>query len=205
MKAAIILKPGDLSNRQAYLHALATTNRFCPTRCASEIVQPDNAAELAEWLRDNQDKSFVVKGGGHSYACQSVPQDGGVMIHTERMNDIKVFRRPDGSAYVRAGAGLTFDQLVPRLAKMNYSMPHGECLTVGLGGWALNLGNHPELKNFDNKWGYNGKGFINKITMVSYKGSIFTVDKDGIDLVELGKESWLGWHSRALLTKAKGA
>lgn len=201
---AKILTPGDRSNRKEYVHALSTTNRFCPTRCASEIVQPATAEELAEWLRENQGKPFTVKGGGHSYACQSVVQDGGVLIHTERFNEVRVFRRPDGSAYVRAGAGLTFDQLVPRLAKMNYSMPHGECLTVGLGGWALNLGNHPELKNFDNEWGYNGTGFINKIKMVNYAGSIFTVDKDGINLVERGQESWLGWHSRAVLTKAKG-
>jgi len=203
-QAATILRPGDHSNRQAYVHALSNTNRFCPTRCPSEIVQPENAAQLAAWIRGNQDKSFVVKGGGHSYACQSVPMDGGVLIHTEQMNGIQVFRRPDGSAYVRAGAGLTFDQLVPRLAKVNYSMPHGECLTVGLAGWALNVGNHPELKNFDNKWGYDGKGFINKITMVSYAGSIFTVDKDGIDLVELGNESLTGWQARAFLTETTG-
>jgi len=82
-------------------------------------------------------------------------------------------------------------------------MPHGECLTVGLGGWALNMGNHPELKNMDNKWGYNGTAFINKITMVSYAGSIFTVSKNGIELVELGNESWLGWKNRKVLTTIK--
>jgi len=201
-KVARILTPVD---GDAYMQALSTTNRFCPLRCASEIVQPSTPAELAAWLRANQGKSFTVKGGGHSYGCQSVPEDGGVMIHTERFNGVQVFRRPDGSAYVKAGSGLTFDTLIPQLAKLNYSMPHGECLTVGVGGWTLNLGNHPELKNFDNKWGYDGKGFVNKMTMVSYAGTIFTVDKDGLDLVELGNESWLGWKTKAALTRVKAA
>jgi len=191
------------ANGNAYVHALSTTNRFCPVHCASEIVQPASSEELAVWLRANKGKPFTVKGGGHSYGCQSVPEDGGIMIHTERLNTKKVFRRPDGSAYARLGAGLTFDQFIPGLHKLNYSMPHGECLTVGLGGWALNMGNHPELKNFDNKWGYNGTAFIKKITMVNYAGSIFTVTKDGITLVELGQESWLGWHARVAATRVK--
>jgi len=198
---ARILTPADGA---AYTHALSSTNRFCPTRCASEIVQPATTQELAEWIRANPDTNFTVKGGGHSYGCQSVPQDGGVLIHTERFNGQEVFKRPDGSAYVRAGAGLTFDQLIPRLAKMNYSMPHGECLTVGLGGWALNLGNHPELKNFDNKWGYDGKHFIKKITFVNYAGTIFTVDEKGMNLVELGKESMARWKYRQATTRVKG-
>jgi hypothetical protein len=35
-------------------------------------VQPDNANELVSWMRQNLTLPFVVKGGGHSYACQSV-------------------------------------------------------------------------------------------------------------------------------------
>jgi hypothetical protein len=202
-KGARVLTP---SSGKAYVDALSTTNRFCPVRCASEIVQPSSAKELAEWIRANNKTAFTVKGGGHSYGCQSVPKDGGVMIHTGRLKDARVFRRPNGTAFVRAGTGLTFDELIPRLAKMGYSMPHGECLTVGLGGWSLNLGQHPELKNFDNAWGYgDGNPFLIKATFVDYTGSIFTVDKGGINLVELGQTSRLEWEARALKTKTLAA
>jgi len=202
-KAARVLTPAD---SKAYVDALSTTNRFCPVRCASKIVQPSSAKELADWIRANNETKFTVKGGGHSYSCQSVPEDGGVMVHTGQLKDARVFRRPNGTAFVRAGAGLTFDELIPRLAKMGYSMPHGECLTVGLGGWLLNLGQHPELKNYDNAWGYgDGNPFLIKATFVDYTGSIFTIDKDGIHLVELGQTSWLEWNARALKTKTLAA
>lgn len=200
-KAARVLTPND---GEDYVHALSTTNRFCPVRCASEIVQPASTSELAAWLRTaNGSRSFTVKGGGHSYGCQSVPADGGVMIHTGRLKDARVFRRSNGTAYLRAGAGLTFDEIIPRLAKMGYSMPHGECITVGLGGWTMNMGQHPELKNFDNKWGYDGQPYLTKGTFVNYAGTIFTVDKDGLHLVELGSESWLTWYTRSLATQVK--
>lgn len=195
-----VLTPSD---GDQYVQALSSTNRFCPVRCASQIVQPASTEELAAWLMANNDTKFTVKGGGHSYSCQSVPKDGGVLIHTERLNNAEVFRRSDGSAYARVGAGLTFDQVIPRLAKLNYSMPHGECLTVGVGGWTLNIGNHPELKNFGNKWGYDGKAWLKKATFVTYAGSIFTIDENGADLVKLGAESWLGWHNRNILTRLK--
>jgi len=192
--AARVLTPAD---GDEYISALSTINRFCPVRCASHIVQPSSTRELAGWMRANAGTPFTLKGGGHSYACQSVPKDGGVLIHTGKLNQATVFKREDGSSFARTGPGLSFDQVIPRLAKMNYSMPHGECLTVGLGGWNFNIGQHPELKNFDNKWGYDGKPFLTKVTFVDYDGTIFTVDKKGINLVELGNTTRLRWQAKA--------
>jgi len=199
---AKVLTPAD---GDEYVRALSTINRFCPVRCASEIVQPANTKELAGWMRANIGRPFTLKGGGHSYGCQSVPKDGEAMIHTGQLKDARVFRRPDGTAYLRAGTGLTFDEVVPRLAKMGYSMPHGECLTVGVGGWNFNVGQHPELKNFDNEWGYNGSAFLTKATFVDYDGTIFTVDRTGITLVELGNISRIAWELKALNTKTAAA
>lgn len=199
---AQVLTPAD---GDEYVRALTTINRFCPVRCASEIVQPASTAELAGWIRGNIGKPFTVKGGGHSYGCQSVPQDGGTMIHTGKLNQARVIKRADGTSFLRTGTGLSFDQVVPRLQKMGYSVPHGECLTVGMGGWNFNVGQHPELKNFDNEWGYNGKAFLSKATFVDYDGTIFTVDKNGLTLVELGNSSWLAWQAKAVKTSAAAA
>jgi len=200
-KVARVLTPADGAE---YVAALSVTNRNCPLRCAAEIVQPSSTEELAAWLTSNNGaKPFIVKGGGHSYGCQSVPADGGVLIHTARLNNAEVFKRKDGTSFLRTGPGLTFDQLIPRLNMMNYSMPHGECLTVGMGGWTLNLGNHPELGNFNNKWGYDGKAYLSKVTFVDYRGTVFYVDKDGMHLVKLSpNDSWISYQVRRKRTEA---
>jgi len=171
------------SDGTKYIDALVTTNRFCPVRCAKEIFQPESTEDLADWMRTKRQnfQHITVKGGGHSYSCQSVPIDGQALIHTERLNKVEVVTRKDGTAFARLGAGLTTIDVVPGLQEMGYSMPHGQCLTVGLAGWLFNIGNHPETNVYDN---YYETPFLKKITGVDYDGNIVTIDKNGLSFVD---------------------
>ena len=171
------------SDGTTYIDALVTTNRFCPVRCAKEIFQPESTEDLAKWMRTEKQKfeHITVKGGGHSYSCQSVPIDGQALIHTERLNKVEVVTRKDGTAFARLGAGLTTLDVVPGLHEIGYSMPHGQCLTVGLAGWLLNLGNHPETNIYAN---FYETPFLKKITGVDYDGNIVTIDKNGLSFVD---------------------
>lgn len=177
---ARILSPTD----DDYVAALATTNRFCPVQCATEIFQPESTADLAAWMRTERSKHnhITVKGSGHSYGCQSVPRDGGMMIHTALLNKAEVVKRANGTAFARLGAGLNFQDVVPQLNSMGYLMPHGECITVGLAGYHLNTGGHPETDNWSRFYG--DQPFLSKMTAVDYDGNVFTIDDKGLTYLD---------------------
>ena len=66
-----------------------------------------------------------------------------------------------------------------------YTMVHGQCLTVGVGGYLLKGG-------FNYLGGSarhgNGARHVVRYTMVSPKGEIMVVDKDGVTKLEKGTE-----------------
>ena len=67
-----------------------------------------------------------------------------------------------------------------------YTMVHGQCLTVGVGGYLLKGG-------FNYLGGSarhgNGARHVVRYTMVSPKGEIMVVDKDGVTKLEKGTEA----------------
>jgi len=107
------------------------------------------------------------------------------MIHTALLDKAEIVKRSDGTAFARLGSGLTFQDVIPHLNKMGYMMPHGECITVGLGGYFLNNGNHPESLNYERF--YNERPYLSKITGVDYDGNVFTIDKTGLTYVQPNK------------------
>mmetsp|Transcript_7969 Transcript_7969/g.7809 ORF Transcript_7969/g.7809 Transcript_7969/m.7809 type:complete len:504 (-) Transcript_7969:239-1750(-) len=111
--------------------------------------------------------------------------EGGMMIHTALLDKAEIVKRSDGTAFARLGSGLTFQDVIPHLNKMGYMMPHGECITVGLGGYFLNNGNHPESLNYERF--YNERPYLSKITGVDYDGNVFTIDKTGLTYVQPNK------------------
>jgi hypothetical protein len=171
-----ILTPGD----EGYAKAITTTNRFCHVRCPATVVQPENAAELAHWMRSDTNP-FTVKGGGHSYACQSVAADGGTLVDTSLLNDYEFVNMEDGTTQLKIGAGLRFIDVLPAVKEAGFSMPHGECSTVGIAGYILNNGDHPDLRNLDRLY---ETPYVKKIEGVTTRGSIIQVDEDGVTIVE---------------------
>ena len=195
------LYPGD----DGYAEAIAVTNAFCHVRCPRFVLQPTDPFELAEWMRSS-DAPFTVKGGGHSYGCQSVAEDDGVLIETSRLKARTLHTMEDGSVQLELGAGWTFADVLPWLEERGYIMPHGECSTVGVAGWLLNGGNHPELWNF-NRW-YGGRPFLKRITAVTTQGSVIEIDDKGdIEIIvrSPSESSDFLWKMRRMLLKNKPA
>lgn len=112
-------------------------------------------------------------------------------------------KRSDGTAFARLGSGLNFQDIIPQLNKMGYMMPHGECITVGLGGYLLNNGNHPESQNYERI--YNERPYLSKITGVDYDGNVFAIDKTGLTYVQPNRNTSVDvMNARKALTEALG-
>ena len=66
-----------------------------------------------------------------------------------------------------------------------YTMVHGQCLDVGIGGYLLHGG--VNLLGTSDKYGA-GMEHVLKYTMVSGNGDIITVDEDNVTQLETGQE-----------------
>ena len=190
------LRPSD----DGYAEAIAVTNAFCHVRCPRVVLQPTNPFELAEWMRTSNEP-FTVKGGGHSYGCQSVAADDGVLIDTSRLKARQLHTMEDGSVQLELGAGWLFADVLPWLHDQGFIMPHGECSTVGVAGWLLNNGNHPELLNYQ-RW-YGERPFLRRITAVTTQGSVLAIDENGdFEIVDRSpSEPQIVWGMRRLFTR----
>jgi FAD/FMN-containing dehydrogenase len=100
-------------------------------RCAdARDVSRAIAFARAEGLR------ISVKGGGHSYAGNTV-EDGSLLIDLGRMDDVKV---DPGNLRVRAGAGCRWGQVDEATQAHGLATPGGTVSTVGIAGFTLGGG-----------------------------------------------------------------
>lgn len=160
-----------------YLQAISVVNRFCKITCPSKVLQPESTKELAAWMQNTQNTSIVVHGGGHSYSCQSSPENSNtVVVDTSKfLKDVDISR--DGT-FVRIGAGAVFKNILNILKRRSLTVLHGECLGVSAGGYYMNWGTHGLLSNGTNIP-------IKSVTGVTPRGSIINVDHlEGLRIIE---------------------
>jgi hypothetical protein len=129
-------------------------------------------------MRQNLTLPFVVKGGGHSYACQSVPKDGGVLIDTGRLTAISVH-----AGYIRAGAGALTSHVLAHARKHNRYMLHGQCGSVSVGGFFLNVGSATFMRD--------GWIPLRSVTGVTPQGSLVRITDNGTQVLRLAVEEIL--------------
>lgn len=102
------------------------------------VVQCQSAAEVSaavDFARAN-DLLLSVKGGGHSYAANTVG-DGGLLIDLAAMNDIEV---DPGGKSVRVGAGARWGVVDAATQKYGLAAVGGTVSTVGVAGFTLGGG-----------------------------------------------------------------
>lgn len=167
-----------------YLSAVSPYNAFCPLRCPDLVAVPESEEDLARYLQRLQEESprmpLTIRGGGHSYSCQSTSSTG-VVIDMKRFRQLKVKRTLEGRHEAELGAGLRFGEVSPVMEKHGWSMPHGQCKTVGVAGWMLNRGSHPLLQNYQNSYG--PEGFLREIRAVTVLGSRLRIRRDKIEVI----------------------
>ncbi len=98
-------------------------------------VKDQDVAATIRFARDQQLR-ISVRAGGTSPAGFS-SNDGGVLLDLSGFNAILVDSR---AMTVQVGAGVVLQQLVEKLGPTNFMTPVGECLPVGLSGFALGGG-----------------------------------------------------------------
>merc|ERR1712227_468935 len=152
-------------------------NAACTARPAV-IVVPNTEMDISNILKaaSANNMEVSVRSGGHSYTCTNLKQ-GGVHIDMRNFNTMKLERTSQSPSGVllRLGPGRKWGDVLEYAPPTRYSYPHGQCRSVGVGGYLL--GGGVNWLGTYNKYGY-GAEHILQMKVVLADGSLAIVDKD---------------------------
>merc|ERR1712198_219117 len=152
-------------------------NAACTAKPAV-IVVPNTDMDISIILaaaRSNN-MEISVRSGGHSYTCTNL-KEGGVHVDMRNFNQMQVENTglsPTG-LLLRLGPGRKWGDVLEYAPPTKYSYPHGQCRSVGVGGYLL--GGGVNWLGTYNKFGY-GAEHILQMKVVLADGSVAWVDKD---------------------------
>jgi len=142
------------------------------------IVLPKTAEDVSHILKTAKEYNtpISVRSGGHSYTCNGIKQDAIhlVMTNFNRIEEVNTGESETGKA-AWLGTGAIWGNVLRTLDPEHTSYPHGQCRSVGVGGFLL--GGGVNWLGTYNKYGYGAEGIV-KMNAVLADGSIVTVDKD---------------------------
>lgn len=156
-----ILFPND----NLFTESVVLANYACHLQCPTAVFRPINETEISAIVRiaESMSLGLVIKGGGHSYTCQSTKGNRSVMIDLRYLNhlelNIRKFNSSTSSDYesITLGAGNTWQKVLnfldnkpyrvkPKVSRTNlndsYITVHGQCTEVGVAGFSLHGGVH---------------------------------------------------------------
>jgi len=152
-------------------------NKACRNRPVV-IVVPKNTEDVAKAVTFavKYGLQLSVRSGGHSYTCTSV-KEGGMHIDLRRLNKIQLVSTKESPTGLAAylGPGATWGTVQRFIPPDTYSYPHGQCKSVGVGGYLLGGGVN-WLGTF-NKYGYGAESVL-RMQVVTANGTIVDVEPD---------------------------
>ena len=159
-----LLRPGDA----AYATAARPFNAALGVRKPAAIAQVAGAADVSTCVRRvrGHGVTLAARGGGHSYAGFSTPDDG-VVVDLSALKSITV--KGDGTAVIGAGARLI--DVYAALDAHGRALPAGSCPTVGIAGSTLGGGIGVVARAYGLTCDH-----LQGATVVTADGSVQTVD-----------------------------
>ena len=145
------------------------------------IVVPKSTEDVSKIVKVARHfKSPIsVRSGGHSYICTILKPEG-IHLDLRRLNRIQLTNRypvePPGPALI-LGPGSTWARVQNYVPKDKYTMVHGQCLSVGVGGFLLAGGYN--LIGITQRYGTGAMNVL-QFTMVDAKGRIIIASENNI-------------------------
>jgi len=142
------------------------------------IVVPNTEQDVSTIIKATKanNMELSIRSGGHSYTCTNI-KEGGVHMDMRSFDKLEMestILSPTGKA-LRLGPGRQWGDVLDFASPEKYSYPHGQCKSVGVGGYLL--GGGVNWLGTYNKYGY-GAEHILEMKVVLADGSIAWVNKD---------------------------
>merc|ERR1719187_34342 len=170
----------DLTHQSGAVYIPGDTNfeekrKVMNAACTAQpavIVVPRTEEDISTILKTatKYNIEVSVRSGGHSYTCTNI-KEGGVHIDMRSFNKMEMidtFLSPTGKA-LRLGPGRQWGDVLEFAPPTQYSYPHGQCRSVGVGGYLL--GGGVNWLGTYNKYGY-GAEHVLRLRVVLADGSI---------------------------------
>lgn len=152
-------------------------NGLCSHIYPDVIVVPYTTEDVSSIVKIARayDQVISVRSGGHSFTCTSLKQ-GGINIDMRTMNKVNII----SPHLVELGPGSTWDRVLKLVPPSHYTVIHGQCKSVGIGGYIL--GGGINVVGTSEKYGTAGDHVI-KYTMVDAVGNILHVTRDNTTVI----------------------
>ena len=142
-----------------------------------------------------------VRSGGHSFLCNNL-KNGGIHLDMRGMN--KVHQLNDHEAIL--GPGSDWGRVLSIIPRDKYSMVHGQCLTVGVGGYLL--GGGINTVGLSEAYG-SGASNVIEFTLVTAEGDVARVSRTNATVwrYSTGEEEFIPdtWYLHLALGGAGGS
>jgi FAD/FMN-containing dehydrogenase len=155
-------------------------NALCSDRYPDFVALPETTMDVVTLVRaaKTYGLEISVKSGGHSYICNGI-KHGGLNIDLRRMNKVEL--KPDNRSVV-LGPGSNWGRVASFLPEDNFTVVHGQCLEVGVGGFLMGGGMNGVGTSVRHG---SGSEKVLKYTLVTAKGEVATVTKDSVEVLNV--------------------
>ena len=147
------------------------------------VVVPESEKDVVEVVKlvSHQSLELSVRSGGHSYACTS-SKVGGIHLDMRGLARVDLHNSavsPSGWA-ATLGPGATWSQVLDKIPPDKWTVVHGQCLGVGVGGFLL--GGGVNMVGSTTRYGA-GMEQVLQYRMVTAAGEITIVERDAVKMV----------------------
>ncbi|XP_023338544.1 uncharacterized protein LOC111709168 [Eurytemora carolleeae] len=154
-----------------YQQLRLVNNKACTARPYA-IIRPRTTEDvaLAVNFAHRHRIQISVRSGGHGYTCNQI-KEGAILIDLRGLNKISLIKTGKSRTGLAAvlGTGSTWGDVQRKIPLDRYSYPHGQCRSVGVGGYLLGGGVN-WLGTF-NKYGYGAEQIL-QMRVVTANGTI---------------------------------
>ena len=148
------------------------------------VVVVGSSGDVAELVRFVGEKSveLSVRSGGHSYSCTS-SRTGGLQLDMRGLSAVQLEETDRSSTgwAVRLGPGATWEKVLAVLSPTQWTVVHGQCLGVGVGGFTL--GGGVNMVGSTARYGAAMEQVI-QYQLVTARGETITVDEEAVTFPE---------------------
>ena len=174
-----------LKGSPAYNKKRIVENGLCNNRLPDLVVVPKSTRDVSSIVKISRKYNIPlsVRSGGHSYICASI-KPYGIHVDMRGLNKVEHTDRhpfnPPGPA-LRLGPGQTWGRVLSLVPMDRYTYIHGQCTSVGVGGFLL--GGGFQASGTGQRFGYGAFNVL-QYTMVNADGDIMKISGNNITVIE---------------------
>ena len=174
---------GNVYPRGTYHYAMRRIvhNGLCRYRFPDMVAVPRSTDDVSRIMQAARAYGFEVsvRSGGHSFLCNNI-KDGGIHIDMRAMNKVELAGKISEHTHAaRLGPGSSWERVLKLIPPKKFTMIHGQCESVGVGGYLL--GGGINVVGTTERLGAGSQNVI-QFTMVTAEGDVAEVTKDNVTI-----------------------